>query len=140
MVFFPTILMLIMWGFIALGSMAPEGKAAIDASFQESADTMRALVENAYQVYSTGSYSEVTSIRIKEWLTLLPGMFFFYPSVLGMFLFGTWAARKGLGKADAASSRFFKKVLPWSLVLGIAGEGLYTWLSHIIYFYVRLGN
>lgn len=140
MVFFPTILMLIMWGFIALGSMAPEGKAAIDASFQESADTMRALVENAYQVYSTGSYSEVTSIRIKEWLTLLPGMFFFYPSVLGMFLFGTWAARKGLGKADAASSRFFKKVLPWSLVLGIAGEGLYTWLSQSINMSVPTGT
>lgn len=140
MVLFPTILMLITFGFIALGSMAPEGKAAIDVSFQESADTMRALVENAYQVYSTGSYAEVTSVRIKEWLTLLPGLLFFYPSVLGMFLFGTWAARKGLGKANAESLRFFKKVLPWSLVPGLTGESLYTWLSQNINMSVPTGT
>lgn len=132
LVFIPTILMLIIWGFVGLGSLTPEGKAAIDASFQESADTMSALVKDAYNTYSSGTFAEITSMRVKEWLTLLPGLFFFYPSVLGMFLFGTWAARKGLGKADSASANFFKKLLPWSLVLGLTGEGLYTWLSQMV--------
>ena len=103
LVFLPSLLMLIMLGFISLGSMTPEGKSAIDASFQESIDTFKTLIENAYQIYGSGSFADITAIRVKEWLTLLPGMFFFYPSVLGMFLFGTWAARKGLGQADTTS-------------------------------------
>lgn len=139
LVVLPSLLMFIFLGFISLGSMTPEGKSAIDASFQESIDTFKILIENAYQIYGSGSFADITAIRVKEWLTLLPGMFFFYPSVLGMFLFGTWAARKGLGQADTTSLGFFKKLLPWSLVLGLAGEGLYTWLSQVVNMSVPTG-
>jgi uncharacterized protein len=91
----PTLLFSIFTFFLFLASMDPTSKEAFEAGIRENAAGMQMLHDQAYQVYSNGSYSEIINTRITEYLTLLPGAFFFYPVVLAMFLAGVWAARKG---------------------------------------------
>lgn len=129
LILLPAIIMALTWGMMVLGSSFPEGKAAIDASAAESSRTISEMIERSRLAYGHGSFSEIVNARINEWIALLPGLLFFYPAVLGTFLFGMLAARKNLAVSNAANASFFRKCLPLSLPIGIAGEAVYTYAS-----------
>lgn len=129
LILLPAIIMALTWGMMVLGSSFPEGKAAIDASAAESSRTISEMIERSRLAYGHGSFSEIVNARINEWIALLPGLLFFYPAVLGTFLFGMLAARKNLAVSNAANTSFFRKCLPLSLTIGIAGEAVYTYAS-----------
>lgn len=130
LILLPAIVTALTWGMMALGSSFPEGKAAIDASAAESFRSINEMIERSRQAYGHGSFSEIVHARIKEWTALLPGLLFFYPAVLGTFLFGMLAARKNLAVSNAANASFFRKCLPLSLPIGIVGEAVYTYASY----------
>lgn len=129
LILLPAIITALTWGMMAMGSSFPEGKAAIDAAAAESFRSINEMIEHSRQAYGHGSFSEIVNARIKEWTALLPGLLFFYPAVLGTFLFGMLAARKNLAVSNAANTSFFRKCLPLSLTIGIAGEAVYTYAS-----------
>lgn len=129
LILIPPIVVTFSWGMLALGASVPEGKAAIDASMAESFRTINELIERAYHVYGNGSFTEIVKIRLAEWRMLLPGLLFFYPAVLGVFLLGMLAARKGLAELTAGSLSFYKRVWIWSLLVGVICEGFYTYAS-----------
>lgn len=129
LILLPAIVTALTWGMMALGSSFPEGKAAIDAAAAESSRSISEMIERSRQAYGFGSFSEIVNARIKEWTALLPGLLFFYPAVLGTFLFGMLAARKNLAVSNAANTSFFRRCLPLSLPIGIAGEAVYTYAS-----------
>jgi|SRR5688572_3821317 uncharacterized protein len=47
-------------------------------------------------VYATGSYSEIVAQNVKELPFMAFGLIFFYPRILGIFLFGLWVWREGI--------------------------------------------
>jgi uncharacterized protein len=123
----PTLLFSFFAFFAFLASMNPAAKEGFEAGLRENAAGMQMLHDQAYQAYSAGSFSEIISTRITEYLTLLPGALFFYPVVLAMFLVGVWSARKGIIKNYSEHLPFFRRLLKWGLVIGIPASVVYAY-------------
>ena len=58
--------------------------------------TTPADLQRIIGVYGTGSYPEIVAQNIKEWPFMVFGFIFFYPRLLGIFLFGLWVWREGI--------------------------------------------
>lgn len=122
----PIVLTGIMVLFVYLGSSIPEVKAGMEASFAEQQEQVTAVINNALEVYASGSFSEIVQMRLTEYAMLLPGVLFFYPNVLAMFLLGQYAARKGYLRNPEQHLPFFRKTLRIGLVTGIPLNLLYA--------------
>lgn len=123
----PTVLMLLMTLAVSLFSLIPEAKAEIDAQFQGNTAEMKEYVERATTIYSNGSFYEIVSVRIEEYLNLLSGsLFFFCPVILSMFLVGFLVARRGIITNYLNNLQLFRKIFWWSLVIGVIASILYT--------------
>ena len=123
----PTFLISLMVLAVSLFSQNPEVKAAFDFQLQDNATVMNELVERASLVYSTGSFKEIFSVRIEEYITLLSGsLFFFCPVILAMFLVGFLVGRKGIIANYANNLHLFKKLFWWCLSVGVITNILYT--------------
>jgi uncharacterized protein len=70
------------------------------------------------------------SVRVQEFKALLSGILFFYPVVLGMFLLGVWAARKGVISDYIGNLSLFRKMFWWGLAIGIVTNTLFVIASH----------
>jgi uncharacterized protein len=123
----PTILISLLTLAVTLGSQIPEVKVEIDVQFQNSVAAMKDLVEKATQVYSNGSFREIVSMRINEYLTLLGGsLMSFSPVVLAMFLVGFLTARMGIITNYMNHLNLFRKIFWWGLGVGVVTNILYT--------------
>jgi len=114
----PTILSILSAFFVFLGSIHPEAQAEMAKAFAQSNEAMQAVVTQAADAYTNGSYIDTMMARILEYQVLLPGVLFFYPMVLGMFLIGVWAARNGVLASYTEHLSFFKKTFWWGLIVG----------------------
>jgi uncharacterized protein len=115
----PVILSGLMAFFVFLGSQHPEAKDAIDQSFSEQANRMNELVKEAVTVYSSGTFAEMIDMRLKEYTILLPGVFFFYPNVIAMFLLGMVAGRRRYLHDINLHYGLYRKLLVWGLGVGL---------------------
>jgi len=123
----PTFLMALMVLVIDLFSQIPEAKAEMDAQFQGSMLAINELLNRASLVYSTGSFSEMVSVRFEEYFSLLVGgLFFFCPVVLAMFLTGYLAGRKGIIANYTSHLPLFRKMFWWGMAIGAVTSALYT--------------
>lgn len=123
----PTVLYAIMVLMISFFSKSPEIKTVIDEQMHQSVLDMNQFIEEATLIYSSGSFSEIVSIRLGEYLSLLgSSLFFFCPVVLAMFLVGYLAGRKGIMVNYADKLRLFKKIFWWGLVIGVITNVFYT--------------
>ncbi len=122
----PTVLITLSVLLITLASQDPEIKTMMDADMQKGVEELHLLAENASQTYSTGTYTEMISMRLQEYQALLPAIAFFYPVVMAMFLLGFLAAKKGIIHNYKDHIPFFKKLLRWGLGIGIVASALYA--------------
>lgn len=111
---------------VGLASANPDVSAEIKEGFAESFAFLEGFNQKASEIYSSGSFAEIISIRLTEYRMLLPGLLFFYPVVLSMFLVGFWAARRGLISNSTNHIPFFRRVFWWGLGIGVATSMLYT--------------
>lgn len=122
----PSVLAILSALMVGLASHSPVAAAEMNEGFAESIKYMKSFTENVYNVYSTGSFSEIVSVRLSEYGVLLPGMLFFYPVVLAMFLVGVWSARKNLISNYSQHLTFFKKIFWWGLGIGVVSNAIYA--------------
>ncbi len=122
----PALLYLVTAAFYALALLHPESKAAVDAGMQQNLAETTNIYQNALRIYSTGSFPEILKVRITEYLALLPGMLFFYPVVLAMFLLGLLAARRGLLINYAHHLKLYRKAFWWGLAIGSVANLFYV--------------
>ena len=123
----PTILTSLMVLAVSLFSRSPEIKAEIDSQLQGNVIAMEDLVERAASIYSSGSFSEIISVRMEEFFTMLGGsLFFFCPVILAMFLIGFLVARRGIVSNYETNLPLFEKVFWWGLSMGVITNVLYT--------------
>ncbi len=125
----PIVLSTLMVLIFKLALSIPEAAMEIESSFQASAAQMKQLFGRAIEVYSTGSFSEIVKMRLREYGNILGGIFFFFPNVLAMFLVGMVLARKKVFEDLEANKPFFRKLLLYSLPVALAGNWLYAYYT-----------
>jgi uncharacterized protein len=129
----PILSLSLMVSFLHLGlqsEMGPEIAASMQANFEQS----QAFLAEASVVYSSGSFTEIMSIRLREYSKMLPGIIFFYPVVLAMFLLGYWAARNEI------ISKFTEKLDFWRKALIIGGSIGIPLQVFYVYGYLQTSN
>ncbi len=126
----PILITLLSYGMLWLGSMMPESAEAIERSMSESAAEMQALYDGAARAYSSGSYREGIYWRWQEYLALLPGIVFFYPTVIGVFILGKLMAQKKLLSEAHAQLPFWRKALRLGLGIGMPFSLFYAYAMH----------
>jgi uncharacterized protein len=115
----PVSLNAIMVFFVFLAGFSPEAKSAMEASFAENNRHITAIVNKALEVYPSGNFADLVNMRLKEYGMLLPGILFFYPNVMAMFLLGQYAARKGYLRHPEQHLTFFRRIFIRGLAIGL---------------------
>ncbi len=110
-----------------LFSQIPQAREGMEVGIQQSIDAISDLVDRASLAYSQGSFNEIIAIRIEEYKAILPGVLFFYPMVMAMFLLGAWAARKKMIANYMENLLFFRKAFWWGLGIGLIANTAYTY-------------
>jgi uncharacterized protein len=84
----------------------------------------KAYIARVTEVYSAGTYLEVTLFRVQEFALLLVGVLFGIPQLLALFFIGLWAGRQCL--LEALDYLFIRRVMGWALVIGLIGKVPYA--------------
>lgn len=121
----PVTLNAIMTFFVFLAGFSPEAKTAVEASFAENSNRLSEVIYRALEIYPNGSFQELVNMRMEEYGILLPGIVFFYPNVLAMFLLGQYAARKGYLHHPENHLPFFRKLFNLGLLIGLPLNVIY---------------
>jgi uncharacterized protein len=101
---------------------SPESARQIEASMN--AGSLATVAEQAQRVYGSGTFAEITALRVTDFASATGMMLFvFGPSVFAMFLLGIWVARKGLLREPAAHRRLLRRIFVPALIVGIAANG-----------------
>lgn len=109
-------------GAIEATRLAPDPAvyAEIEASFVETAQQLEADAARDVEIYANGGYAAITAERFRDFLTfLLTLTWFTMPSVLGMFLIGLRAGKRGWFTDMDAHISTFRRLLMWALPLGL---------------------
>ncbi len=122
----PSVLAVFSSTMVGLASVSPDVSVEIKEGFAASIAFLESFNQKAIEIYSSGSFLEIIYIRLAEYRMLLPGLLFFYPVVLSMFLVGFWAARKGIMSDYASRIPFFRRVFWWGLGVGVVNSMLYA--------------
>lgn len=70
-------------------------------------------------VYASGSYGEIVRQNLKELPFMAFGLIFFYPRVLGLFLFGLWVWREGIIRELPSKTALLRRCQKYGLWLGL---------------------
>lgn len=94
----------------------------------------RKFARRMADTYAHGTYLQVLTLRVLDYLlwtlAIVPLQ---YPRVLGMFLLGLWAGRRGIFQNVEGHLAFVRRVTWWGLFLSIAGGALGAigrWQAH----------
>jgi len=83
------------------------------------------------QVFSSGSYAQMFQERLKEMVFSLMGLVFYYPRILGIFLFGLWCWRAGIVRSLAGRRSLLRRCLGWGLAVGFTGNAVVVAITEI---------
>ncbi|MDP3463086.1 MAG: DUF418 domain-containing protein [Bacteroidales bacterium] len=119
--FIPVVAMSILMLLMEMARNIPEAAENMATSMAAQQQAMKDLTSQAYTVYANGSFAEQIRFRLTEYANLLGGIIFFYPNTLAMFLLGMIFMRKGMLTQPALHKSFFKKLLTYTLPVGLAG-------------------
>ena len=123
----PLLFTIVPTALIELGRSIPEGAVQIDQAFADAEAGYVADVARANQIYSNGTFAEITRQRAYDYSTMGLGSFFVLGfNVLAMFLLGVWFGKQKIFQNLDANRPFFRKLLLWGLLLGIPGNAIYA--------------
>ena len=78
---------------------------------------------HAYDTYEQGTYGQILVQRVGDWAFLLfITVLFMYGGILGMFLFGLYAGRRGILHDVTPHLGFIRKLALWGLALGVVAN------------------
>lgn len=124
----PIVLNVFMFSMIALFKMVPEARQPMEAAFEQGKVEIYELLEQASSVYAHGSFGEIIAIRWIEYKALLPGLLFFYPVVMAMFLTGILIARRQYLANVSQHVTVIKRIFVLGLIFGVTFNIPYVWI------------
>ena len=114
---------------VALGRAFPEGAEQIDLAFAQAEAGYLADVARANRIYPSGNFFEITAQRAYDYTSMgLTSFLALGFNVLAMFLIGVWFGKRRKFQDLGANRPFFRKLLVWGLIVGLAGNGIYATL------------
>jgi uncharacterized protein len=114
-------------GLLQLAQLEPTMAAELNQTFAEQEAYYRAETERGYEVYSEGSFAEITRHRIYEYTTFVSfAAFWMFPGVFIMFLAGLYFGRRRLFFEIEENLPFFRKLFWWGLAIGLPANLLYA--------------
>lgn len=126
----PVVMAIFSFLMIQGASSIPEAAVQMEVAMAENLSYLKGVYESAAAAYSEGTYRDTIIWRWREYLTLLPAILFFYPTVLGMFLLGYIAARKELISNYTAHLHFWRKARNLGWIIGLPLSILYAYSMH----------
>ncbi len=112
---------------IELGRMFPEGAASLDQSIAEQEAFFRDEAARAAQIYSQGSFAEITAQRVREYFTFMSlGAAGMLPSVFMMFLVGLYFGKRRVFFEIEENLTFFRRITWWGLAIGLPASLIYA--------------
>ncbi|MEW6745319.1 MAG: DUF418 domain-containing protein [Planctomycetota bacterium] len=85
-----------------------------------SEEEIKASIERSNRTYSEGTYGEIIEQHVEDYVfSFLIAAFFMFPSILGMFLVGFYAGRRGLLRDPSAHRVLIRRVLIWGSIVGV---------------------
>lgn len=117
------------WPLLTFGAMLAATAAGVPIPMPPRAtpETLQRVVE----IYANGTYAQIFQERLKEMVFNVAGIVFFYPRILGIFLFGMWFWRTGIIHNIAAHASLLKRCVAWGLAIGLAGNAAFVAISEI---------
>jgi uncharacterized protein len=82
-------------------------------------------------VYASGSYASIVGQNLKELPFMAFGLIFFYPRVLGIFLFGLWVWREGIIRELPAKTGLLRRCQTHGLWIGLLFNAIAVTLNEI---------
>ncbi len=79
-----------------------------------------AQLAETVRAYSRGTFAEIFKERMKENTFMLFGIFFYYPRILGLFLFGLLVWRRGIVRGLSDHRELLRKGRAWGLAGGLS--------------------
>jgi len=114
-------------GLVELGKSVPEGAQQIEAVFAETIASFETDLANAYRVYASGNFAEITVQRVYDYTSMgIAAYLVMGFNILAMFLLGVYFGKQGIFRDLEAHRGLFLKLLTWGLLLGLGGNALYA--------------
>jgi uncharacterized protein len=117
---------------MTLGFVLWSDPAAQAQSWQQLQATLEALVARSVEVYSTGTFVEVTGQRLRDYLFLNSYVAMALPTIFSMLLFGLYAAKRGLFRDPERHAATWRVLLWGGLVVGLGGNAFLQWGPHLL--------
>ncbi len=115
-----------LFGFVEYGRSVPQVAEQIERWFAGTTAKYEALAEQSFQVYSAGTFAEITAQRIHDlgfyYLDPLDGWLVWAPHIFAMFLMGLYVGRRGFLQHISTHVPIFRKAMWWGLGLGLSGN------------------
>jgi uncharacterized protein len=104
-------------GLLALGKMFNED--AVTESLQPFYANIENMIENSYQAYGQGTFSEIMTQRFSDALFAINQIFMGIFVIFPLFLFGLYAGKKRIFQNIDANLTLIRKIWIWGLVIGL---------------------
>ena len=129
LVLLPALFLAATTGLTALGSQDPAVAAQIDAALAESAAITQARIAEGYQIYTNGSFAEITARRMTDLVEMGTMGIFLMPNVLAMFLVGAAIAKRDILRDLPGHRALFQRMLIWGGSAGLLLNFVYATLT-----------
>lgn len=116
-------------GALALAAAVPAVRSEIDAGLTAELGSIADDVARAQAIYSSGSFAEITAQRARELSEIYAFSAFTLPSILMMFLVGTYFGRRELFRSIDEQLPLFQRIFRWGLLIGIPANLIYASLG-----------
>ena len=95
--------------------------------------TTPAELQRIIGVYAIGDYSSIVGQNLKELPFMAFGLIFFYPRVLGIFLFGLWVWREGIIRELPSKTNLLRRCQIHGLWVGLLFNAIAVALNEIFH-------
>jgi uncharacterized protein len=122
----PLLLAVLGAALLGLGSLEPNMAAEMNRSIAATEADYDARDRAASVVYATGNFAQITAQRLTDLAFFYPVTIFFAPNVLGMFLLGLYAGRRGIPYDISGHLPLIRRMAVWGLGLGLPLNLIYA--------------
>ena len=129
----PILFLLVSGGLGALARTSPEGAAEMQAALGEQRELFTAMYDQAFDVYRSGSFAEITMQRTTDFVVEFVGGFLASSLFLifAMFLTGLQFGKRGMLSDPDAHVETWKSILRWGMIVGVPTSALFTYTGFI---------
>lgn len=125
----PALMIVAMVALLQFAMQMPEAAEGIAQGFAGQERYAREFVARAYEVYATGSFTEIMRVRLTDYMHALNGIIFAFPNVMSLFLIGLLMGRKQVFRSLPHALGVLRKIFFWCLPLAIVFNGMYVYAS-----------